>query len=87
MRPNKEGIWEWFDENGKKQLVSVINVGKDEDTVWFRVYYLGGYYNVNDEWIGTVDEEFGKSEWPDRWGKYVCELHAIPLEDTYGGII
>ena len=87
MKPWKEGIWEWFDESGTKQLVNVINVGKDVNTTWLRVYYGGNYYNVHDEWIGTEDEDFGKSEWPDRWGCYVSELNSIPLEETYSGII
>lgn len=87
MKPNKEGLWEWFDESGKMQIVNVINVGKELDTLWLRVYYLGVYYNVHDEWVGTEDEDFGNAEWPDRWGNYLGVLHSIPLEETYGGII
>ena len=87
MKPDKEGLWEWIDDDGKTQIVNVINVAKELNDVWFRVYYLGGYYNVYDNWIGTEDEDFGISEWPDRWGRYVGTLHSIPLEETYGGII
>lgn len=86
MKPNKEGIWEWYDETGKKQLVSVINVGKEVDNCWLRVYYLGGYYNVHDNWVGTEDEEFGKAEWPDNWGNYVGDLDSVPIKETYGGV-
>ena len=85
MKPDKEGLWEWIDDDGKTQIVNVINVAKELNDVWFRVYYLGGYYNVYDNWIGTEDEDFGISEWPDRWGRYVRTLNSIHLEQTYGG--
>ena len=74
MKPNREGMWEWYDENGIKTIVPVIDCGNPIDTVWLRVYHLGGYYNVNDEAIGTPDEPYCKAEWPDRWGNYVGEL-------------
>ena len=85
MKPDKEGLWEWIDDDGKVQIVNVINVAKELNDVWLRVYYLGGYYNVYDNWIGTEDEDFGISEWPDRWGRYVGILNSIHLEQTYGG--
>ena len=85
MKPDKEGLWEWIDDDGKTQIVNVINVAKELNDVWLRVYYLGGYYNVYDNWIGTKDEDFGISEWPDRWGRYVGILNSIHLEQTYGG--
>lgn len=85
MKPDKEGLWEWTDDNGNVRVVNVIDVGYESP--WLRVYYLGGYYNVHDECIGTPDEEYSKAEWPDRWGRYLGTLESIPLEETYGGIL
>lgn len=72
MRPNKAGVWEWFDANGVKQNVYVCDVGTANS--WFRVYWWGGYYNVN-------DDEGGKSQWPDRWGKFVAT--SLPDDQLY----
>ena len=44
MKPDKEGLWEWIDDDGKTQIVNVINVAKELNDVWLRVYYLG--FNV-----------------------------------------
>lgn len=74
MKPDKEGMWEWFSESGEKQVVPVLNVSKELGEVYLRVYFRGGYYNVHDEGIGEPDESFCKAEWPDRWGKRVGDL-------------
>lgn len=74
MKPNKEGMWVWYDANGDKMIIPVIDCGKKINVIWFRVYFEGGYYNVNDEFIETPDEPYSKSEWPDRWGEYVGPL-------------
>ena len=29
MKPDKEGLWEWIDDDGKTQIVNVINVAKE----------------------------------------------------------
>jgi hypothetical protein len=75
MKPDKAGIWEWIDNDGSIKLVYVCNVAADaEDRPWLRVFFAGGYYNVHDECVGTWEEKFMKSEWPDRWGKFVAKL-------------
>lgn len=82
MKPDKEGIWEWFDENGTKRLVDVCNVDKPIGQVCLRVYWWGGYYNVNDE-HDTDNPEFDKymvAEWADRWGNYVGPRGCVAEE-------
>ena len=74
MKPNKPGIWEWFDENKRKRLVNVVDAGF-EDEPYLRVYFNGGYYDVT--------KEFDEEEWPNRWGKFVAPPHTIPLKNTY----
>lgn len=83
MKPNEPGIWEWFDEDGTKRLVEVVNVCSQVEDQWLRVYWWGGYYNVNDEAMGTPDEPFMKAEWPDRWGNRVGNNHSLPNEQLY----
>ena len=83
MKPNQSGIYEWFEEDGTKRLVEVVDVCKGFCPQYLRVYWWGGYYNVNDEWIGTEDEEIGKSEWPDRWGNRVADNHGLPEDILY----
>jgi hypothetical protein len=78
MKPNKEGIYKWIDNDGIEQEVHVLDVSKPyniEGKPWLRVYYQGGYYNVHDECVGTEDEPYCKSEWPDRWGEYVGPIN------------
>ena len=84
MKPNKEGIWEWFEEDGTKRLVSVCNVGVD--TI-LRVAWWGGYYRVNDEPDPNHPEhdEHNKAEWPDRWGNYVGPEDSVPEDQKYWG--
>jgi len=93
MKPDKEGIWEWFEEDGTKRLVSICNVGTP-DKPCLRVYWWGGYYNVHD----LVDDLYGKvgdmwtvveknvfhaAEWPDRWGNYVGPEDSVPESQKY----
>jgi hypothetical protein len=75
MKPNKPGIWEWFEEDGTKRLVCVCCLGKD----WLRVYWWGGYYSVNPE------PETPGLEWPDRWGSFIGENESVPDEQLYLG--
>jgi len=87
--PDKEGVWEWFDDTGNKKLVLVCDMGKLIGEQWLRVYWCGGYYNVID---GIPDSEYpdiNKSDWPMRWGKYIGNRDSVPesllsLGYTYG---
>lgn len=75
MKPNVPGVWEWFDSDGVKRLVSVVDCGTHHgpSSQYLRVYWWGGYYDVT--YIGILPD--GKDhEWPDRWGKYVCALDS-----------
>ena len=87
MKPNRQGIWEWFEEDGTKHLVYVCNAMKNipHSVPWLRVYWWGGYYNVNDEHDPETPQydKYTKAEWPDRWGKFVNELGNIPDEELY----
>lgn len=74
MKPDKEGMWIWYDANGDKMIVPVINPYKEIGFVCLKVYSEGGYYSINDEEIGTEMEKYCKAEWPDRWGEYVGPL-------------
>lgn len=87
MKPDREGIWEWFHEDGTKRLVAVYNVMKkipDAEPYW-RVYWWGGYYNVNDEHDPEAPQydHLTKAEWPDRWGNFVGEIGSVKDEDLY----
>ncbi len=63
MKPNCPGIYEWYDDRGKKRLVEVVDT---EIYPGFpphlRVYWWGGYYNVNDDPQTKFGDPFGKSE-------------------------
>lgn len=85
MKPDREGIWEWSDERGKKHLVAVYNTSKPINDVHLRVNWWGSYYNVNDEHDPEAPEndQFTKAEWPDRWGNFVGEIGSIPDEQLY----
>lgn len=63
-KPNKPGIWQWYDETGVARLVDVVDVFGNVGAMWLRVYFWGGYYDVH-------DSEDREAEWPDRWGSYV----------------
>lgn len=80
-KPDKPGVWEWFDSKGIKKLVEVVDVGHDKPHL--RVYFWGGYYNVNDEAVGTWEENYSKMEWPDRWGTRVADNNALPNDQLY----
>lgn len=95
MKPDKAGIWEWFEEDGTKRLVEVFNVmDKIPDCPpYFRVYWWGGYYNVNDETEDLVNvkgevvvkNHINPAEWPDRWGNRVGDNLSLPEEQLYLG--
>ena len=82
MKPDREGIWEWFEEDGTRRLVAVCNCGVPNGIPYLRVAWWGGYYNVNDEFVGA-GELSHKAEWPDRWGKYVAGFGELKQEDLY----
>ena len=85
MKPDKSGIWEWYDTNGIKRLVSVFNIEHDPSRPqYLRVYFWGGYYNVNDEPEEVPGDPFCKAEWPDRWGNYIGPEGCVKEEDLYG---
>jgi hypothetical protein len=79
MKPDKEGIWEWFDDDGTKRLVSVFNVESNPSfPPYLRVSWWGGYYSIDDE------PNLGfKTEWPDRWGNYVGPVDSVKEYDLY----
>lgn len=99
MKPDREGIWEWFDDDGTKRLVEVFDVAAKLREVtghaeqYLRVYWWGGYYNVNDEvedlvnCAGVVVERnhINPAEWPDRWGNRVGDNNSLPEEQLYLG--
>lgn len=76
MKPDKEGIWEWFDEDGNKRLVSVCNVAAKLGEVYLRVYWWGGYYSIE-------ADERRAAEWPDRWGNYIGPEDCVPESQKY----
>jgi hypothetical protein len=86
MIPDKEGIWEWFEEDGTKRLMSVFNVEHDPSyPLHLRAYWWGGYYNVADSPEEVPGDPFCKAEWPDRWGNYVGPNGSVKEEDLYNG--
>jgi hypothetical protein len=56
MKVTKEGIYK--DANGTE--FPVFNVGAKVGMEYFRAYWRGGYYNVNEE---PLNEPFDKVEW------------------------
>lgn len=91
MIPDKEGIWEWFEEDGTKRLMAVYDVAKKLREVngteppYFRAYWWGGYYNVADSPEEVAGDPFCKAEWPDRWGNYIGPNGSVKEEDLYNG--
>lgn len=88
MKPNKAGIWEWFEEDGTKRLVHVCNCEHSPQAPpYLRVYWWGGYYNVNDEHDVESPEydHLTKAEWADRWGNYVGPIGSVEDKDLYLG--
>lgn len=84
-KPTCPGIYEWYDDNGSKRLVEVVDVCKGMLPLYLRVYFAGGYYNVNDEHDpeNPQYDELTKAEWPDRWGNRVADNHGLPEQDLY----
>jgi|ERR1035441_426876 hypothetical protein len=88
MKPNRAGIWEWFDKDGTKRLVAVYNTEHNPQCPpHLRVYWWGGYYNVNDEHEAEHPEWDWASaaEWADRWGNYVAPHGCFGDEELYLG--
>jgi hypothetical protein len=93
MKPDREGIWEWFDEDGNRRLVEVFDVMKKipGHKPYLRVYWWGGYYNVNDEvddlynCKGEVVEKdvVDEAEWTDNWGDRVGDNQSLPEDQLY----
>lgn len=81
MKPNEPGIWEWFDNRGIKRLVEVVDVSCQVEDQWLRVYWWGGYYNIENEPMecGVVL----KAEWPDRWGNRVGYNGSLSEDQLY----
>ena len=82
MKSNRPGIWEWFDENGIRRLVEVFNCSPPNRNPYLRVYWWGGYYNVNDEY-DLENSTYHKAEWADRWGERVSDNNALPDSELY----
>lgn len=82
-KPNKPGIWQWYDETGVARLVDVVDVWGGVGRPYLRVVFWGGYYDVH-------DSEDREAEWPDRWGSYVGqrgnfgedEIFSMPVRLT-----
>lgn len=84
MKPNCTGIYEWHDSNGKKRLVVVVDVRASPNCLpYLRVYWWGGYYNVNDDPQEGLGSPFGKAEWPDSWGNRVADISDIADDQLY----
>lgn len=89
MKPDKPGVWEWYDDHGVKRLVEVYDINASHRNIfggaWLRVYFWGGYYNVNDEHDLSNPEYdiYTKAEWADRWGKRVADNNTLPEEQLY----
>ena len=99
MSPDRPGIWEWFEADGTKRLVEVFNVnsqpleGEEPSKAWLRVYWWGGYYNMNQETNDLVnirgevvmEDYVEEAEWADRWGNRVGDNNSLPEEQLYLG--
>lgn len=85
MKPDSEGVWEWYDDDGTKRLVSVFNVGRPLGELYLRVAWWGGYYNVDDEHDPEHPEhdKYTQAEWPDRWGIRVGDIGCVSELDIY----
>lgn len=84
MKPDKPGIWEWYNSKGELKLVGVHDVGYFIPLL--RVYWWGGYYNVHEDVEGkkrNPNDPHMNAEWPDSWGKYVGELDSVPNDQLY----
>lgn len=92
MTPNCEGIWEWFEKDGTKRLVEVVNVYKNIGETCLRVYWNGSYYNVSDRYEdlynmdGSIFEKnvLVKAEWVSgTWGNRVANNGELPDDLMY----
>ena len=60
MIPKSEGVWRWKrTDDGREFDLPVYNVGAPTCELYLRVYFLGGYYDIEDfqkggEWIAKV---------------------------------
>lgn len=58
--PTSEGIWRWRrKDDGREFDLPVYNVAREIKELYFRVYFLGGYYDIEDfttsgQWIAKV---------------------------------
>jgi len=91
MIPTKEGIYEWFDDDGTKRLVSVCDVSAKKDNSYLRVAWGGGYYDIKES-ISPVYNMRGQivsyhqrpNEWDGgTWGKRLGDIGSIPEEQLY----
>jgi hypothetical protein len=88
MKPNSPGIWEWFEENGIKRLVEVVDISCGSKPC-LRVYWWGGYYSIEDEVNQITDrngkpKEFvSKAQWTNRFGNRVANNNSVPEELVY----
>lgn len=90
--PDSPGIWEWFEEDGTKRLVNVVNTSCVVDKPIFEVTWNGSYYNIEEYFDniynldGSVFETnvLVKSEWTDgRWGNFVAKYGELPEDSIY----
>lgn len=90
MKPDRSGIWEWFDEDGTKRFVEVCDCApKDRGfKPHLRVFWCGGYYSVNDEHDLEQPEhdKFSKAQWADRWGVRIANNGDLPEDQLYLGL-
>jgi len=69
--PEKEGVYEWFTETGKRVLILVCDFGSIKHP-YLRVYMGASYYNIKDEKTGVPEHPIHKAEWTSgTWGKYM----------------
>lgn len=53
MKVTGQGVWRWKRAvDGREFDLPVFNVGAQLNDVWLRVFYLGGYYDVEGEMEG-----------------------------------
>jgi len=53
MKVTSEGVWRWKRAtDGREFDLPVFNVAAPLNEVWFRVFFLGGYYDVEGEMEG-----------------------------------
>lgn len=84
MNPNKEGIWQWKDNRQGNVLVAVYDCSAKKDNSHLRVYWWGGYYNVNDESVDPEFADYDRAEWTNGlWGDYVGPHGSVPEDRLY----